>query len=68
MPLTPLEELKLQKYFEECKVPEYKHDRVRAIAVMSKDDVPIKEIRRTLRTSFNFVEEYRSKLRRHGVY
>jgi len=68
MPLTHLEEMKLQKYFEECKVPEYKHDRIRKVAEMSKDGVPIKKIRQALRTSFNFVAEYRSTLRRWGVY
>lgn len=68
MTLTPLEETRLQNYFKECKVPDYKHERIRTIAEMSKDNASIKEIRRALRTSFNFVEEYRSKLRRRGVY
>ena len=68
MPLTPLEELKLQNYFNECKVPENRQERIRAIAEMSKDEVPIKDIRRAMRTSFNFVAECRSRLRRRGVY
>ncbi len=68
MSLTPFEEIKLQKYFDDCNVPECQQDRIRTIAEMSKDEVPIKNIRQAVRSSFNFVGECRSKLRRRGVY
>lgn len=68
MPLTPFEEIKLQKYFEDYSIPACQRDRIRTIAEMSKDEVSIKDIRQAVRSSFNFVGECRSKLRRRGVY
>lgn len=68
MPLTELEESRLQKYIQELHIPPEQQDRIRTIAEMSKDGVSFEDIKAEVRGRGETIYRRRSQLRRRQVY
>ena len=68
MPLTDIEESRLQKYIEDLKIPPEQQDRIRTIAEMSKDGISFEDIRAAVGGRREIVYRRRSQLRRRQVY
>ena len=68
MPLTELEESRLQKYIEELHIPPEQQARIRTIAEMSKDGETFEDIRAEVGGRREILYRRRSQLRRRQVY
>lgn len=68
MPLTEIEEARLQRFINEMHFSEDQEARVREIAKLSKDDVPLNEIKKKVVGDWYFITENRMKLRRWQVW
>ena len=68
MPLTDVEEARLQKYIQELKIPQEQQNRIRTIAEMSKDGIPFEDVRAAVGGRREIVYRRRSQLRRRQVY
>jgi len=68
MPLTELEESRLQKYIEDLHIPPEQQARIRTIAEMSKDGLSFEDIKAEVRGRGETIYRRRSQLRRRQVY